>query len=64
MNKFTAYLRESYTELTEKVSWPRWNNLTQSTVIVLGATAFITGLVWVMDVISNGVMKSVYSLFE
>jgi preprotein translocase subunit SecE len=64
MNKFTVFLKESYIELTEKVSWPKWEQLTQSTMIVLGATVFITGLVWIMDTICSISMKFIYSLFN
>lgn len=63
MNKVTNYFRESYKELVEKVSWPSWPVLQQSTVIVLVATLLITALVYVMDVFSNGILKVVYSLF-
>ena len=64
MNKLTAYLRDSYKELIHKVSWPNWDQLQQSTVIVLGATLIITALVWVMDFVSNNGMKLIYSLFK
>jgi len=64
MNKFSAFLRESYEELTEQVSWPKWEQLQQSTMIVIGATLFITAIVAVMDLASNGFMKFVYSLFQ
>lgn len=64
MNKFSAYLRDSYKELIEKVTWPSWDQLQQSTMIVLGATLFITGLVWVMDFVANGSLKFIYSLFK
>jgi len=64
MNKFTVFVKESYTEMMEKVSWPRWEQLTQSTVIVLGGTVFITALVWIMDLIANNSMKFIYSLFK
>jgi preprotein translocase subunit SecE len=64
MNKFSAYLRDSYKELVEKVTWPSWDQLQQSTMIVLGATLFITGLVWVMDFVANGSLKFIYSLFK
>jgi preprotein translocase subunit SecE len=63
MNKFSAYLRDSYKELVEKVSWPTWEQLQQSTMIVLGATLFITGLVAIMDFVANGSLKFIYSLF-
>ena len=45
MNKFTAYLKDSYKELVHKVTWPNWDQLQQSTMIVLGATLIITGMV-------------------
>jgi preprotein translocase subunit SecE len=64
MNKFTDFLKESYQELTERVSWPKWDQLTQSTVIVLGATVFITLLVGIMDFVANNSMKFIYSLFK
>jgi preprotein translocase subunit SecE len=64
MNKFTDFLKESYIELTEKVSWPKWEQLTQSTVIVLGATLFITLLVGIMDFVANTAMTNIYKLFK
>ncbi|MEN9571594.1 MAG: hypothetical protein RL172_2825 [Bacteroidota bacterium] len=63
MNKFSAYLRDSYNELVEKVTWPTWEQLQQSTMIVLGATLFITALVALMDFVANGALKFIYSLF-
>jgi len=63
MNKISAYIRESYRELTQKVTWPTWEELQQSTMIVLAATLIITGLVALMDFASNGVLKFIYSLF-
>ncbi len=64
MNKFTDFVKESYVEMTEKVSWPKWDQLTQSTVIVLGATLFITVIVGIMDFVANSSMKFIYSLFK
>jgi preprotein translocase subunit SecE len=64
MNKVTTYFKESYKELMEKVTWPTWSELQQSTVIVLVATILITLLVGVMDVFSSGVLKFIYSLLS
>ena len=64
MNKVANYFKESYKELMEKVTWPTWSELQQSTVIVLVATILITLLVGVMDVFSNGVLKFIYSLLS
>jgi len=63
MNKITTYLRESYKELLEKVTWPSWIQLQQSTVIVLVATLLITLVVFIMDTISSTVLHFTYSLF-
>ena len=64
MNKISAYLKDSYRELMEKVTWPTWQQLQQSTTIVLVATVIITALVWVMDFASNSILKFIYSLFK
>jgi preprotein translocase subunit SecE len=64
MNKISAYIRDSYKEMGEKVTWPNWEQLQQSTMIVLVATLFITAIVGVMDFGINGILKFVYSLFK
>ena len=63
MNKIAIYFKESYKELTEKVTWPNWAQLQQSTMIVLVATLVITGVVWAMDLISQSGLKLIYSFF-
>lgn len=63
MNKISTYFKESYLELTEKVTWPTWLQLQQSTVIVLVATIIITAIVWVMDFSAQNLLKLIYSLF-
>jgi len=64
MNKIALYIRDSYKELMHKVTWPTWAELQQSTMIVLVATIIITAIVALMDFVSNGVLKFVYSLFK
>jgi preprotein translocase subunit SecE len=64
MNKFKVFVQESYHELLDRVSWPKWEQLQQSTMIVLGATLFITAIVALMDFVANGSMKFIYSLFK
>ena len=63
MNKFTDFIKESYEELRHRVSWPKWEQLTQSTAIVLGATLFITIIVGIMDLAANATMQTIYTLF-
>jgi len=64
MNKVGLYIRDSYKELMHKVTWPSWEELQQSTMIVLAATIIITAIVALMDFVSNGVLKFIYSLFK
>ena len=64
MNKISTFFRDSYRELLEKVSWPTWTELQQSTVIVLAATLVITLVVWLMDVIASSLLHFIYSLFQ
>ncbi|MEJ7626097.1 MAG: preprotein translocase subunit SecE [Ferruginibacter sp.] len=64
MNKFSVFVRDSYKEMVEKVTWPKWEQLQQSTMIVLGATLFITGLVFLMDLVAKNLMDFIYSLFK
>ncbi len=63
MNKVTTYFSESYKELMEKVTWPTWGQLQQSTLIVLVATVLITLVIWLMDFASNSLLKMIYSFF-
>ncbi|HEX7903220.1 MAG TPA: preprotein translocase subunit SecE [Chitinophagaceae bacterium] len=64
MNKIGNYFRDSYKELMEKVTWPTWAQLQQSTMIVLVATLVITALVSLMDFAAGGVLKQVYKMLD
>ena len=64
MNKLSTYFSESYRELTQKVTWPNWQQLQQSTMIVLAATLLITAIVWVMDFVAAGGLNQIYKIFS
>ena len=64
MNKITTYFKESYKELMEKVTWPTWTQLQQSTMIVIAATLVITALVAGMDAVTNVALKFIYNTFS
>ncbi|MER3471746.1 MAG: preprotein translocase subunit SecE [Chitinophagaceae bacterium] len=63
MNKVSTYFADSFKELTEKVTWPNWQQLQQSTMIVLVSTLLITALVYVMDLIAAGGLNLIYKFF-
>ena len=64
MKKITTYLKESFKELTEKVTWPSWPQLQQSTMIVLAATLVITFIVFAMDFVASNGLKFVYKILN
>ncbi|HYD22166.1 MAG TPA: preprotein translocase subunit SecE [Flavipsychrobacter sp.] len=64
MAKFGTYIQEAYDELVHKVSWPSWDELQQTTAIVLVALALITLLIFGMDIAADKVMTMLYSLLH
>ena len=59
-----SYFKESYKELTEKVTWPTWAQLQQSTMIVLAATIVISFIVLGMDYVAGNGLKFIYELLK
>ena len=49
MKKIVNYFKDSYHELTQKVSWPSWDELQNSAIVVSIASLIIAVLVFVMD---------------
>lgn len=64
MTKIRNYLRESYHELVHKVSWPTWEELQSSTMIVLLSTVIVTIIVWLMDLSASKVLEFYYNMFK
>ena len=54
------YIKESYSELVQKVSWPTSKELTSSAVVVLVASIIIALVVWAMDLSFEVIMKNIY----
>ena len=62
-NKGT-YIKESYDELINKVSWPSWSELQSSSIVVAIATVIIALIIYIMDSAFSNVMKLFYGLFS
>jgi preprotein translocase subunit SecE len=58
--KIINYIKESYTELVHKVSWPSRSELTNSAIVVLIASIIIALIVWLMDSSFEAIMTFVY----
>jgi len=61
MSAVAEYIKESYIELTEKVTWPTWRELQSSAILVLVAALIIALLVFGMDQIIGYVLRLFYS---
>lgn len=61
--KLKAYIAESYKELTQKVTWPTWQELQNSAIVVMIASLIIAILIYLMDASFSQIMKQLYELF-
>lgn len=60
--KLSNYVKESYSELVNKVSWPTRQEVISSSVVVLTASVIIALVILVMDLaFGEGLMKLIYS---
>ena len=62
MRKFINYLKESYTELTKKVSWPTWDKLQSSALLVMIATVAFAVVIFAMDFAFRHLMTFIYTM--
>lgn len=63
MKKFINYVKECYTELVEKVSWPTWKELQSSAIVVSIASLIIALVVLLMDESFRTILEGYYGLF-
>ncbi|MDB5127567.1 preprotein translocase subunit SecE [Mucilaginibacter sp.] len=61
MASVTEYIKESYIELTQKVTWPTWRELQNSAVLVLVAAIIIALVIFGMDQIIGFVLNKFYT---
>ena len=64
MSKISGYIKESFHELVNKVSWPTWSELQNSSIVVAIATIIIALIIYFMDSIFSNLMKIFYSFFR
>ena len=56
------YIKESYNELVNKVSWPSFPQLQSSTVVVMVASVIFALVVWAMDFSFSNLMEVSYNV--
>ena len=62
MKKIINYFKESYYELTKKVSWPTWDKLQSSAILVMVASVIFAIVILAMDAVFQYLMKAIYTL--
>ena len=60
MAKVIEFFKESYNEMTQKVTWPTWSELQNSAVLVLVAAIVIALVVLAMDESAGTALKLFY----
>ncbi|MDP2387587.1 MAG: preprotein translocase subunit SecE [Bacteroidota bacterium] len=64
MSKIKAYFEDTTNELVHKTSWPTWQELQSSALVVLVASGIIAVLVMGMDYGFSKVMEFAYQFFN
>ena len=62
MRRFINYCKESYVELTKKTTWPSWEKLQSSALLVMVATVILAVALWAVDWIFQHLMTVIYTL--
>jgi len=62
MAKVGNYIQEAYDELVHKVSWPTWDELQQTTIIVLVGLIIATIVIFGMDFGAEKVLTFLYGI--
>jgi preprotein translocase subunit SecE len=62
MSKIGTYVQETTNELVNKVTWPTWQELQGSAVVVMIASTIIGLLVWGMDAGFSKLMELAYQM--
>ncbi len=63
MQRIRTYMQDSYNELMNKVSWPTWNELQSSSIVVLVATLLFGIVIFFIDMLFQGSLNLMYNLF-
>ena len=62
MRRFINYVKESYAELTRKVTWPTWDKLQNSAIVVMVASVIFAVVIFAIDFCFQHLMSAIYTL--
>ncbi len=64
MKNLTSYLKSSYDELMNNVTWPTWSELQSSATLVIVASIIFAVVVMIMDQTFQFTLENVYKFIE
>ncbi len=62
MDNLKLYLKESYDELMNHVTWPTWEDLFSSARLILISTIILSLIIFIFDFIANRATNFLYEL--
>ncbi len=62
--KLINYIKNSYKELVQKVTWPSMKSLQSSTIVVMIASIIIALVIMLMDYAFENLTKAIYSFLS
>jgi len=62
MSKFSEVIETTTDELKNKVTWPTWQELQSSTVLVMVATLILALVIGVIDLVGSQLINLLYQL--
>ncbi|MGB3182305.1 MAG: preprotein translocase subunit SecE [Cyclobacteriaceae bacterium] len=61
MAKLQSYIKDSINELRHKVTWPSYNELQNSSILVLVASVIFASVIGLIDIGFREIMEFIYS---
>ena len=62
MGKLINNVKESFVELTKKTSWPSWDKLQSSAILVMVTTVLLAVVLWLIDLAFQSLTSLIYTL--
>ena len=62
--KIVTYIKDSFDELLHKVTWPTWEELQNSSVVVAIASLIIALIIFAMDQVFRNLMEVFYDFIS
>ncbi len=63
MQKLTLFIKESWSEMRYKVTWPTYSKLQNSSILVLVASLIFAILIGIIDLAFENAMEWFYNAF-